>query len=144
MKVARDLTCKKAIFYYSNSGNTKAIVELSDTTGFDIINIKQIEPEDFTFEPYDIILIGTPTLGDGVPPSYFKKLTPQLHSLQGKKIGLFGSGNTHYTFFCGALDLLEDLLGQRNEILFKHKFESYPTERTVLIFNEFLNRIGGW
>lgn len=117
----------KAIFYYSNFGNTKAIVEESDTQGYDVFNLRHIDAEDLTFDNYDTILVGTPTLGDGIPPMYFRKIQRQLMSMSGKHIGLFGSGNSIYKHYCGALDLLEGLLAVKNEILFKYKFESYPT-----------------
>lgn len=127
----------KAIFYYSATGNTKAIIENIDVRDFDIFNLITVDKVDF--ESYNVIVIGTSTFGDGVPPSIFKQLTPYLSSLKGKKIGLFGSGNSSYEHYCGALDLLEDFLGFKNEILFKYKFESYPTDKAIEEFQSLIN-----
>lgn len=140
MKVAKDLTCK-AIFYYSLTGNTKAIVEEIDASGLDIYNMAEMKIEDINFNYYETILIGTSTIGDGEPHSIFKKLSPKLSSLKGKEIGLFGSGNSIYRKYCGALDMLDDFLSEENDILFKYKFESYPTDYTKEEFQKIINKI---
>lgn len=142
MKVARVLT-SKAILYYSNSGNTKAIVEESNTDGFDVYNLKRLSDEDVkkVFLNYKTLIIGTPTLGEGVPPLYFRKIYRILNSAHGKRIGLFGSGQSVYPYFCGALDLLEDVFDESNEVVFVYKFESYPTESAKLEFQKLLNDI---
>jgi flavodoxin len=82
------------------------------------------------------------TLGRGVPPVFFRHIFKQLQNLENRKIGLFGSGQSHYgdEFFCGALDVLEDLLKVKNEISFKLKFESYPTPSVI---NEFKTLVEG-
>lgn len=141
MKVGMGLTYDKAIFYYSMTGNTKALVELSDTSGFDVFNMSSMKFEDINLEPYEMLLIGTSTVGDGIPHEIFKKLSPQLKKLKDKKIGLFGSGNTIYPHYCGALDLLEDLLKPKNEIMFIFRFESYPKESVIKEFQEILYRL---
>lgn len=138
-KVAMALICNdKAIFYYSMSGNTKALVELADTSGFDVFNLSQIDPGELSFGQYKVILIGTSTIGRGVPHEYFKSIYKQLTSLKDRTIGLFGSGNSIYDVYCGALDIIEDVLIDKNKIIFKYKFESYPTNNTVLEFNSLI------
>ncbi|KAF6565295.1 flavodoxin family protein [Paenibacillus sp. EKM202P] len=140
MKAAMDLTYNnKAIYYYSMSGNTKALVELSNTTGYDLINLAKTNPFEFSFGDYETILIGTSTVGRGVPHKYFQNIYTQLISLHNKKIGLFGSGNSIYDVYCGALDILEELLIEKNSILFKFRFESYPTNRVVEDFNKLIH-----
>lgn len=141
MKVEMVLIYKKAIFYYSTSGNTKALVELTDTTGFDVFNMARMPIESINFEPYDIILIGTSTTGRGVPHSFFLDIKDKLFNIKNKRIGLFGSGNTIYSEYCGALDILEDLLRLKNKILFKFKFESYPTSKVFSDFQDIINKI---
>lgn len=131
----------KAIYHYSNSGNTKAIVENADAEGFDVYNLKHVGLEDLNFAPYDVILLGTPTYGKGVPPRYFKEIQESLASIEGKKIGLFGSGNSIYENYCGGLDLLEDFLSKKNKVLFKYKFESYPTALAQNEFQNILDRV---
>ncbi|WP_170163371.1 flavodoxin family protein [Brevibacillus gelatini] len=135
-----DLT-SKAIFYYSITGNTKSLVEQTNTYDFDVINLQKTKPEEVNFNTYDTILIGTPTIGDGIPPNVFKKIRDKLLSIEGKDIGLFGSGNSIYRYYCGALDLIEELLLHKNRIIFKFKFESYPTEKTKQEFQMIIDRI---
>ncbi|MFO1442980.1 flavodoxin domain-containing protein [Bacillus sp. Bva_UNVM-123] len=124
----------KAAYYFSMTGNTKSILEqLENINEWDVYDLNEMNPEDVDFKDYKTILIGTLTLGRGTPPIYFKKIFKQLVELKNRKIGLFGSGQSHYgdDFFCGALDVLEDLLRQKNEIAFKLKFESYPTPPVI-------------
>lgn len=132
-----------AIFYYSNSGNTKSLVEevVKDTNYcIDIFNFKKIE--NFSvMENYKTILLGTPTLGDGVPPSFFSKNQVNLKKyLKDKNIGLFGSGNSIYPYYCGALDILWDWLKYDNNMLFKFRFESYPTMKAINDFKDTLKK----
>lgn len=136
MKGERDLT-SKAAYYFSITGNTKSLLEqLEDFNEWDVYDLNGMNPEDVDFKDYKTILIGTLTLGRGIPPKFFKDIYPQLASLKGRKIGLFGSGQSHYgdEFFCGALDVLAGLLKQRNDVQFSFKFESYPTPSAI---NEF-------
>lgn len=138
MKVARDLT-SKAAYYFSITGNTKSLLEqLDDIDEWDIYDLNGMNPKDVDFKDYDNILIGTLTLGRGVPPTFFKHIYKQLSSIENRNIGLFGSGQSHYgeEYFCGALDVLEDLLSDKNSISFKLKFESYPTPSMINNFKE--------
>jgi flavodoxin I len=133
MKVAKVLT-SKAIYYFSITGNTKSIIQkLDDYNDWDIYDLYSMKPEEVDFKDYDTILIGTLTLGRGVPPEFFKQIYKQLVTLENRKIGIFGSGQSHYgdEFFCGALDVIEDVLNHKNKICFKLKFESYPTPKVI-------------
>jgi flavodoxin I len=133
MKVGKVLT-SKAAYYFSITGNTKSLLEqLDDYSEWDIYELNGMNPEEVDFKEYDQILIGTLTLGRGVPPDFFKKIFKQLVFLEKRKIGIFGSGQSHYgeDYFCGALDVLEDLLSKKNDVRFKLKFESYPTPSVI-------------
>lgn len=127
----------KIIYYYSVTGKTEAILENIDIKK---IKLNNCNPIDFNFsDSNDFIIIGSPTYGRGIPPLYFKKIITQIKNLKGKKIGLFGSGNTIYgDDYCGALDLLEELLKENNEIVFKYKFEGMPQEHDFKKFEELL------
>jgi flavodoxin I len=138
MKVAKDLT-SKAAYYFSITGNTKSLLQqLDDFEEWDVYDLNGMKPEDVNFKDYENILIGTLTLGRGVPPKFFRDIFKQLVNLENRKIGLFGSGQSHYgdEYFCGALDVLEDLLKNKNDICFKLKFESYPTTSVIEEFKE--------
>ena len=132
-----------AIFYYSNTGNTKSLVEkiMEDRNDFDVFNLKKID--DFSvIDKYKNIILGTSSWGNGVPPRFFSKHQAELKKyLNNKNIGLFGSGNSIYPYYCGALDLIWDWLKNDNKMLFKFKFEYYPTIKAVNEFRELLNNI---
>lgn len=105
------------------------MIERMNLQGFDIIDLspRGMDVSGLNLDDYDTLLIATSTLGDGEPPAVFKRLAPQLKRLEGKQIGLFGSGNSIYRYYGGALDLLANLLAPKNEVLFVYKFEEYPT-----------------
>lgn len=119
------ITIIKTVYYYSLTGKTEAI--LDDINEIVTIKLNRIDPKSFNFNDSSSIFIGTPTYGRGAPPKYFLEILPQIKNLKNKNIGLFGSGNTVYgEDYCGALDVLEELLKVNNKILFKYKFEGYP------------------
>lgn len=122
------MTFKKGlVIYFSATGNTKAMVELFSQEHFDIVPVKKLHQ--VNLEEYDTIVLGMSTWQRGMPPRPFIKHVDKIRLLSGKKIGIFGSGNTQYDYFCGALDLFEEILKVKNSILFVYKFEGYPTER---------------
>ena len=114
------------VIYYSAKGNTKAIVNLFDDNKFDVYKVTEINNVDFSY--YKNIVFATSTWGRGVPPKQFFNVRDVLLSISNKNIGLFGSGQSHYEYFCGALDLLEEMLTLKNNIIFKYKYEGYPKE----------------
>jgi flavodoxin I len=128
--VGMTLTCK-SIFYYTVSGKTEAALDKDKLSQYELIKLNNLNQSQVEFNS-DVIIIGTPTYGRGVPPLYFQKLIYKLTSLKGKKIGLFGSGNTIYgNDFGGALDLIEELVIDKNEVIFKFKFEGMPRQTDI-------------
>ena len=125
------------------TGNTKAMIPFFENLSFDLIDIRKVDSIDF--EPYEFIVFGTSTWGRGLPPKPFFKLREDIVNIKGKSIGLFGSGRSEYEYFCGALDLLEELLqGGQNKIAVKYKYEGYPRDSDFIKFKTILeNTIGG-
>jgi flavodoxin I len=129
--VKRTLT-SKIIYYYTSTGKTEAAIDKNKLSQCEIIRMNDFDQSEINFDTFNTIIIGTPTYGRGVPPLYFQKLIPKFTSLEGKRIGLFGSGNTIYgDDYCGAVDLIEELVMDKNEILFKLKFEGMPRQSDV-------------
>lgn len=120
------MTYKSCVIYYSAKGNTKAIVNVFGNSGYDVYKVSEINTIDFN--QYSTVIIATSTWGRGEPPKQFYVARSVLMKLYGKRIGLFGSGNSHYEYFCGALDLLQQMLEVKNEIIFKYKYEGYPKQ----------------
>ncbi|WP_010497737.1 flavodoxin domain-containing protein [Paenibacillus elgii] len=130
----------KSIYYYTLTGKTEAALELIDKDKVSIFKLNDINPKQLIFNECPVLIIGSPTYGRGVPPSYFKEILPQLKMIKGRKIGLFGSGNTIYgDDFCGALDVLEEVLSFKNNITFKYKFEGYPRDVDLLNIKNLIN-----
>lgn len=112
---------------YSKTGNTLTMLPF----------IKQhVEvDEDFilssSIKDYDHIFIGTYTWGDGKIPKKLKQyLIENKDYFKGKKVFVFGSGNSVYPKFCGAVDGIvkivtdcgADLIGTfKFEQLFRHE-----------------------
>lgn len=129
------MTCK-LLAHYSLKGNTEGIINHLDLSDFTIINLKK--SIEINLNDYDLIVFATSTYGRGTPPPPFFKIRDQLINLKNKKIGLVGSGRTEYEYFCGALDLLEEILKDKNEILFKFKFEGYPKDSDKEMFKKIM------
>lgn len=59
-------------------------------------------------DDYEKIIIGTYTWGAGVIPKRLKKFIVDNHKkIKGKDVFVFGSGNSVYKNFCGAVDNLK-------------------------------------
>ena len=138
MKVEKTLI-SKLLIYYSLKGNTKGIVDSVEWSDFDVVDINKIK--EINLNKYDVIVIGTSTYGRGVPPKPFWSLIDQFRNLNGKRVGLFGSGRREYEYFCGALDLLEEIISEKNKVLFKYKFEGYPREIDITKFKEIIRSV---
>jgi len=114
---------KALIVYGSTTGNTKIVAEqisgILKQKGIeiavkDVVNTKVEE----LGEGYDLTILGSSTWGDDEIEfqedfaDFFEELDQA--SLQGKKVAIFGCGDTSYEFFCGAVDLLEEKMATLN------------------------------
>ncbi|MFZ3576834.1 flavodoxin [Virgibacillus sp. DJP39] len=112
---------KILLLYTSVTGNTEEIaVAIADmlqkydhtisikTFDMDAIDVEEIKE-------YDALLVGTYSWDDGAMPYEVEDFYDELEDadISGKLVGVFGSGDTFYTTFGGAIDLL----GQRFEEL---------------------------
>ena len=103
---------KIAIVYHSAGGNTKALADMiaSYLPQARLFNITDIDPA--TLSSYDGLLVGTYTWGDGELPA---KMIPFYKELEAQNIshlvtGVFGTGETNYHHFCGAVNQFRDML----------------------------------
>jgi flavodoxin I len=102
------------------SGNTEAMADLiekglqeaeAEVDRFEAMDIDDAE----LFNDYEHIILGTYTWGDGDLPDEFLDLAEEMDALDftGKTCAVFGSGDTAYEFFCGAVDTLEEKIKDR-------------------------------
>ena len=111
---------KALIIYGSSTGNTEFTAEtiaavLSDS-GYDVTVRNAADTGISVLDgKYDRYFLGCSTWGEDEIElqedfeSFFDDMT-QLDSLKGKAFSLFGCGDSSYTYFCGAVDLLEELV----------------------------------
>ncbi|MCI3921134.1 flavodoxin [Paenibacillus sp. TRM 82003] len=107
---------KVLIAYASMSGNTEDIANFLKSKiephhdAIEVLEIEHMDAKDLA--DYDGILIGAYTWGDGELPYEAEDFYDELESvdLSGKKVAVFGSGDTAYPKFCAAVDLFEERL----------------------------------
>ncbi len=110
---------KVLLVYASMTGNTEEqanLVEQGVTSEGVSVDKKDVVDVDFsTVQEYDAILFGAYTWGDGALPDEFLDLYDEIEAgdLSGKTFGIFGTGDTSYAIFCGAVDILEDLIKEK-------------------------------
>jgi flavodoxin I len=117
---------KVLIIYGSTTGNTEQVAgwigAVLKPKGH-VVRIKNVTDarvEDLE-KDHDLILLGVSTWGDDgvefqedfVP--FYKELDRVL--LTGRKVALFGCGDSGYEHFCGALDLLEAKMEELGAII---------------------------
>jgi len=108
---------KALIVYGSNTGNTETAAEFICTAllkkGWDVTtrDASGVNAAGLA-QGFDLVLFGCSTWGDEeielqddfVP--LFDEL--ELAGLSGKKLAVFGCGDSSYTHFCGAVDAIEE------------------------------------
>lgn len=107
---------KALIIYGSTTGNTEIaavrIGEILQQSGIEVTvkNVIDTEVKEVG-DGYDITLLGVSTWGDDSIEFQedFEPFYERLDEagIEGKKVALFGCGDSSYEFFCGAVDELE-------------------------------------
>lgn len=104
------------IVFASMSGNTEELAEIIEQElkqSNAKVSIFQIGLDDimaFDLVQYDVILFGTYTWGDGDLPYELEDFYDDIEAedLTGKKVALFGSCDSFYPVFGGALDKMAE------------------------------------
>lgn len=106
------------LVYATMSGNTEFAADFIEEGLFKKgVNVKKIDVMDadsVDILSYDSIAIGVYTWGDGDVPDDALDFYEDLEEadLSGKKFLLFGTGDTSYADFCGAVDRFEEMIKQ--------------------------------
>ena len=127
---------KILVVYASMTGNTEemanAIAEGAKETGVEVVSKESFDASAAELSEYDGIIIGAYTWGDGELPDEFLDFYEEMDALdlRGKKAAVFGSGDTSYEIYCGAVDIIEAKLKELGaEIVGESiKFEYNPSE----------------
>lgn len=115
-----------ALVYHSSGGNTKALAEI--ITGLMPLNIDVFQMKDFDaveLEKYEGLIVGSYTWGDGDLPVRAKQFYQKLEYLDVSHLttAVFGTGETNYRVFCGAVDKFAALLNQKSNLVVTLKIE---------------------
>ena len=98
-------------------------------------NIK--EDVDIDISPYDLIIVGTNTWGDGKIPFNCKKFIIDNAIKYNKNWIVFGTGNSIFANFCGAVDgICKILKDTDNNILQTFKYEQRFIEEDLELEDE--------
>ncbi|KUP09275.1 flavodoxin [Bacillus coahuilensis m2-6] len=137
-----------AIVYASMSGNTEAIADIileklkSHPIQADLLEIVDLDSAT-ELQEYDMVFLGLYTWGDGEYPDESLDLVEELEelNLSSKAFALFGSGDHSYPHFCGAVDMLEELIENRGGVLAAKslKIELSPNESDEKRIEDFVN-----
>lgn len=112
---------KALIVYGSTTGNTETVAgrieDVMSQKGFSVTlkNVIDAKVEELG-NGYDVTLLGASTWGeDDIEfQEDFEPFFEQLDraKIKDKKVALFGCGDSSYEYFCGAVDELENKMGE--------------------------------
>ncbi|CAH1190484.1 flavodoxin [Paenibacillus sp. JJ-223] len=136
---------KLLVAYASLTGNTEEIAELVvegiEQAGHEAVLKSVTDCNAADLMDYDAFLIGVYTWGDGEVPDEFLDFYEELDELDlsGKRAAVFGSGDTAYEQFCGAVDVVMDKLKERGADVHSEtlKIEYSPTEQEKVTCRDF-------
>lgn len=111
---------------FSKTGNTYMFMDYLKKLNNDIeeyrFNIREIV--DLDVSPYDLIIVGTNTWGDGKMPKNCKQFIIDNATKYKKNWLIFGTGNSIFAHFCGAVDgACKILKDTGNNVLATLKYE---------------------
>lgn len=107
---------KVLIVYSSLTGNTEEMSEIIEKgvkdSGIEVMRKDAYDARAADLLQYDGIIIGAYTWGDGELPDEMLDFYEDMEELDltGKKAAVFGSGDTSYANYCGAVDIIEHKL----------------------------------
>ncbi|WP_025025909.1 flavodoxin domain-containing protein [Caldalkalibacillus mannanilyticus] len=132
-----------AIIYTSKTRNTEALSYLIyDSFRAFSLSVTIFTIDEFslsTLDYYDGLIIGSYTWGNGEIPKEMDALYAELEARNLKHLttGVFGTGDSFYPHFCGAVDHFRDMLFVRTTLAVTLKVELHPQPQDHLRCQEF-------
>ncbi|MFE8695895.1 flavodoxin domain-containing protein [Cytobacillus sp. FJAT-53684] len=136
---------KIGIIYTSVSGNTKELALLIHMLfKKENIAVHLYRVEEFSLnylDEYDAIAIGTYTWGDGEIPFEMEPLYKAFEKRERKTVvtGIFGTGDSFYPHYCGAVDRFRDLLKVNTNLAVTLKVELLPQIQDIAQCEKFVD-----
>lgn len=130
---------KVLVVYASMTGNTEEMAEAiaagAAEAGAEVVSKDAFDASAAELLEYDGIIIGAYTWGDGELPDEFIDFYEEMEGLDltGKKAAVFGSGDTSYPIYCGAVDTIEEKLKELGADIAAEsiKFEYNPSNEEL-------------
>lgn len=147
-----DKMAKIGIFFGTDTGNTRKIAkqikkQFDDELMSKPLNVNRTEVEDFM--SYDFLILGTPTLGDGLLPGLsadaenesWEEFLPKLEDqdFTGKTIAIYGLGDqiTYPLEFINAVYFLHEFFEERGATLVGYwPTEGYGFEESLAVVDD--------
>lgn len=126
------MNCKLAIVYTSVTGNTGEVASIlyqASKLNFSYVSLYHVNK--FTrikLEEFDAIMIGTYTWGNGEIPREMVAVYKAFEHTNKKNLvtGVFGTGDSFYPHFCGAVDEFKNMLYVHTTLAATLKIELTP------------------
>ncbi|PWU69521.1 flavodoxin domain-containing protein [Gracilibacillus dipsosauri] len=138
---------KAAIIYTSVTGNTSTLAEIihEKMEARDIeTDLLLVDECDFsTLKEYDMIAVGTYSWDNGELPLEMEDLFEAFEQEDMKHVttGVFGTGDSFYPYFCGAVDIFRDMLYVQTNLAVTLKVELTPQNDDYLRCEKFCDRL---
>ncbi len=141
------------IVYATLSGHTEELSEMIkerlEKAGLEISVEEAYEAEARQFQEYDLIILGSYTWGDGDVPDDMMDLYNEIEEtdLSGISFAVFGSGDTGYEHFAGAVDHLEEAVRRKGGILTADSMKAdvdADSDETEELTDRFTEEILAW
>jgi flavodoxin I len=136
---------KLAVVYASKSGNTEELAELLLRLFLEQeADVSLNRVEDFPIErltSFDAVMVGTYTWGSGEIPLEMMGLYQSFEKQDASNVltGVFGTGDSGYPHFCGAVDLFRDMLYRKSRLAVTMKVELRPQAKDLEKCQRFVN-----
>lgn len=138
---------KAAIIYTSVTGNTSTLAEIigekmsKHNIETELIPVDEFQPE--RLHDYDIVTVGTYSWDNGDLPMEMEEVFEAFEDQEVKHIttGVFGTGDSFYPYYCGAVDIFRDMLYVHTNLAVTLKVELTPQEEDLHRCEKFCDRL---
>jgi flavodoxin I len=126
------MNCKLAIVYTSVTGNTEEVAKIlyhASKQNFNDVSLYHVNKFlGINLEEFDAIVVGTYTWGNGEIPREMVAVYKAFELANKKNLvtGVFGTGDSFYPHFCGAVDEFKNMLYVQTTLAASLKIELTP------------------
>jgi flavodoxin I len=138
---------KVAIVYTSVTGNTTEVAQiLYEMCKLYFHDVSLYRVNEFQRErlgEFDSVIIGTYTWGNGEIPNEMVTLYKAFEAFSKKSLvtGVFGTGDSFYSSYCGAVDEFRDMLYVHTTLAVTLKIELLPQLKDIERCNRFVESV---